>query len=434
MNLWQMIVKEILFRKTGFLLGLGSVTVAIAGMVGAVTLISAHDVRTDQILRERERETRVRMQELEDAYRVIMRDMGYNVMIFSGDQDLTRLRALGHPDQTMPYEYVERLARGHIETLNHLLPVLQQRVEWAEYDLQVILSGSPGQVPVYHLTRFLTADGEAYKNPIMAPIPEGQMILGHSVAREAGLREGDSVTLMGETFRVSRVNAAEGTTDDIAVWVSLNAAQRMLGVEGQISVIFALECVCEADALGVIEAEVNSLLPDVQVMEFSSRVVARARARQRAEEEARLAIVAERDHRDAVAAEQAMFATILVPVVMAGAAVWIFFLILGNVRERKTEIGILRAVGVRETKIVAVFLYKAVAMGLVGAFLGYAGGLAVGALWGGVGLWTTDFVHLVSLRMLLTAVVVAPALCAVAALVPALKAAQQDPAMVLRDE
>ena len=434
MSLWQLICKEIWFRKLSFMLGLVCVVAAIAGLIGSVTLLEAHEMRTEQILAERERATRLEMQKLEDDYRRIMRDMGYNVMIYSGDQSLAALRAQGYPDTFMPYEYVERLGRGHIETLNHLLPVLQQGIEWPEYNIDIILSGTPGQVPVYHLTHFLTDDGTAYRNPIMSPIPPDELILGHSVAADLGLHVGDTVTLMDREFTIRQINPAEGTTDDIAVWCDYEAAQEMLGVDDKISLILALECVCQPESLGVITQEVQRILPDAKVMEFSSRVKARAQARNRAEQAHMTAIEAERDHRRQMHTERRLFASILVPVLLVGAAIWIFFLILGNVRQRRVEIGILRAIGVKESTITAVFLLKSVLIGIVGALAGYFVGLGIGAAWGGVRLLSPDFFGLVSWPMLLVALLIAPALCALAGWLPALYAARQDPAIVLRDD
>ncbi len=434
MTLWQLICKEIRFRKLSFLLGLVCVVAAIGGLIGSVTLLEAHEVRTEQILAERERATRREMQQMEDDYRRIMRDMGYNVMIYSGDQSLAALRAQGYPNTFMPFEYAERLGRGHIETLNHLLPVLQQGVVWPEHNIDIILSGTPGQVPVYHLTRFLTADGTAYRNPIMRPIPPGELILGHSVAADLGLYVGDTVMLMDREFTIRQINPAEGTTDDIAVWCDYEAVQHMLGLDDKINLILALECVCEPESLGVITQEVQRILPDVKVMEFSSRVKARAQARNRAEQAHLTAIEAEREHRRQMHTERRLFASILVPVLLAGAAIWIFFLVLSNVRQRRIEIGILRAIGVKESTITAVFLLKAVLIGIVGSLFGYFAGLSIGAAWGGVGLLSPDFFGLVSWPMLIAAMLIAPALCALAGWLPALYAARQDPAVVLREE
>ena len=50
MNLWQLVNKEIRFRKVGFAIGMVSIAVAIASLVGSVTLLRAYEVRTEQIL------------------------------------------------------------------------------------------------------------------------------------------------------------------------------------------------------------------------------------------------------------------------------------------------------------------------------------------------------------------------------------------------
>ncbi len=434
MKPWLLIKNEIGYRKVGFGIGLACVAIAIGSLSGSITLLQAHEARTEEILAQRERETREEMERLENDYRRIMRNLGHNVMILHADQSRAALRAAGHPDTYLPEAYVHRLGQGYIETLNHLLPVLQERTTWPERELDIILMGTPGQVPVAHLTRFLTEDGEAYRNPIISPIPEGKIEIGHAIAQELGLRPGDTVTLKGEPFEVHRVNAAQGSEEDIMVWCNLDVAQRWLDREGLINIIFALECVCDIDGLGAITEEISALLPDVQVLEFSSRVIARGEARQRAEQEARRAIAAEIAHRAQIGDELRTFATILIPVVLLASGLWIFFLILGNVRERESEIGILRAIGVKESVIVSIFLSKALFMGLVGAVIGYCIGVAAGALRGGAGLFDARFWAFFNPALLLISLLVALILCALAGWIPAMWAAQRDPADILRGE
>jgi ABC-type lipoprotein release transport system permease subunit len=53
---------------------------------------------------------------------------------------------------------------------------------------------------------------------------------------------------------------------------------------------------------------------------------------------------------------------------------------LSNVRERATEISILRAIGVRARSVVRVFITRAMITGLLGAAIGYAAGLAVAVI------------------------------------------------------
>jgi len=431
MSVWHLFRKELAFRKGTAFLGLLSVLAAMVAWVGAVSLMRAHDLRTEQILIERERATRAEMQRLEDDYRRIMRDLGYNMLILPGDQNPSAMRAQGHPDTTMPFEYVERLAQGGIETLNHLLPVLQQGVEWPENGSRIILSGTPGQIPITHLTQFLTPDGKAYRNPIMETIPAGEAILGHSIAAAHGISEGDTVTLFGDTFKVLRINPMEGTTDDIAVWTHLDWVQERLDLPDRINLILALDCVCTADSLSIITAEVQAIVPDVQVLEFSSQVRARALARNRAEEAARTAIQAEQDHRAEVAAAQQRFASTLAPLVIGGAAVWMFFLFLGNVRERRVEIGILRAIGIRERTILSAFLLKSASFGLAGALLGFFIGHALAAAWAGVPVLSSDFANLLDYRLLVAALLLAPAFCILAAWCAAVPAIRRDPARIL---
>jgi putative ABC transport system permease protein len=434
MHVWSLIGKELRYRKTGSALGLASVVVAIGSFVGAYTLLQSHDIRTDEILAERERETRVEMDRLENDYRRIMRELGHNVMILHRDQSRARLRSLGHPDTYMPEEYVHKLANGGIETLNHLHPVLQERITWPEYGLDIILTGTPGQVPVYHMVQFLTPDRTAYRNPIIEAVPERALVLGNAVARHLNVKPGDSVTLRGDTFAVHKINPPQGSQDDIMVWASLARVQQWLGKEGKINAIFALECICDIDGLGAIAKEIGGILPDVQVLEFSSLVIARGMARNRAEQEARRAIAAEIQHRAEMGAEKRAFAGVLVPLVLLASGLWVFFLVLGNVRERETEIGILRAIGVRESTIMGVFLGKAVLIGLCGAVLGYVGGVIVGATWGGISLFSADLVGMFHPLLFLVALLIATALCALASWIPAIKAAKSDPADVLRRE
>ena len=435
MDIWSVVNKEIRYRKTTFMIGLVCVVVAIGSLVGAITLLQAHDTRTEAILTERERETREEMERLENDYRLIMRNLGHNVMILHEDQSRTALRSAGYADVYMPEEYVYRLTEGQIGSLNHVLPVLQEKITWPEYGTEIILSGTPGQIPVFHETkiRFLTEDGESYRNPIVSPIPEDAIRIGHAVAEELGLRPGDTVTLFGEEFRIHRIDPAQGSEEDVMVWISLEKAQQWLDKKEKINVIFALECLCDHHALGKIQEDVAGILPDVQVLEFSSRVIARAEARQRAEEEAKRALAAEIEHRSQMGEERRSFAAILVPVVLLASGLWVFFLILGNVREREAEIGILRAIGVKESKIVAVFLSKAVIMGLTGAVFGYLGGVIVGGVWGGIPFLSMEFLQLFSPVMFLAALLTAAALCTIAGWLPALNAAHRDPADVLRE-
>ena len=124
----------------------------------------------------------------------------------------------------------------------------------------------------------------------------------------------------------------------------------------------------------------------------------------------------------------------LVPIIIVGSAVWIGFLAFSNVRQRRSEIGILRALGVRSTQILTLFLGKALLVGLIGAAVGYGGGYAVGIIWGDLPSTGETSARLFVPQFLVIAVVMAPALSGLASWIPAMLAAGQDPAVILHEE
>ena len=128
------------------------------------------------------------------------------------------------------------------------------------------------------------------------------------------------------------------------------------------------------------------------------------------------------------------FASILLPLAVAVVAIWIGLLAYGNARRRQSEIGILRAIGLRSGQILALFLGKAICLGLLGAMLGVATGLMLGLNWGGVSFAEAQTQKLIEQQHLLLAAVLAPVIAMLGSWLPAMLAARQDPAEVLQEE
>ena len=422
MSLLRLVLRELLHRKLNFSLGVVSVAVAVACLVGAVAILQKHDARTEQIIAAKEAETRAKMAVLEDDYRKITKGLGFNVLILPRDQNLSDLFAEDYATKYMPESYVDRLATSRVATIQHLLPSLQQKLKWPEVERTIILIGVRGEVPILH------ADP---KKPILEAVPPGTMAVGSELHRSLKLKLDDKVKLLGREFTVGKLHPERGTKDDITIWISLKEAQELLKKPGQINGILALECVCAADSLDKVRGEISRILPDTQVVEFQSQTLARAEARRRAATEARDAIEREKQNRARLRQERESFAAILVPVVLVASVLWVAFLSFGNVRERRSEIGILRALGVGARKIMTIFLGRAALIGLAGACLGLAAGYLVGALWheGAVSAPAAT-VHL-GPRLWLAAFVGAPIVAALAGWLPSYLAAQQDPANVL---
>lgn len=425
MNIWTLVFKEISHRKTSFLLGVLSVTVATASMVGALTLLRKYDIRTNEIIALKEAQTAQRMEKMEDDYRKIMKKLGFNILIIPKEQNVGDLYVENFSAKYMPEEYVAMLSESAIMTINHLLPILQQKIKWPERKRTIIIVGTRGEVPIMQRDE---------KKPLLDIVPRGSIVLGYELHQSMGLSEGDRITLMGRKFTVGKTYSERGNKDDITAWINLKEAQELLGKKGKINAIMALECFCSADEASKIRAEVSAILPDVQVIELSTEVLVRAEARQKAADTARETIEAERQGRAKLRGEMEGFASLLIPLVTAGCALWIGFLMFANVRERSREIGVLRAFGMRSGHIFSIFLSKAVLMGILGVIMGYMAGFLFAVFWGEASLSPEILGKLFDIKLLIMILVLFPALSCIASWIPATIASQKDPAGVLREK
>lgn len=424
MRLHHLVFREIRYRKLSFALGVLSASIAVACLIAELAILKKHDADTEQIIAAKEAETRARMATLQDDYRRITKGLGFNVLILPRNQQLSELYEQDYGSQSMPEDYVERLAQARVATIQHLLPSLQRKLKWPEYERTILLCGVRGEFPIVDA---------APKKPLLEPVRAGTLVLGWELHRSLKLRIGDQVKLLGRDFSVARLQPEKGTKDDITVWINLKEAQELLQAPGRISGILALECVCAADSLDKVRAEIAKALPETQVIEFQSQTLARAEARRRAATEAQDALQCEKENRAKLRQARANFAALAVPLVVAGSAAWIAFLTLGNVRERRVEIGILRALGLCSRQIIAIVLWRGVLIGLGGAVLGGAVGMLWGARWREVGPVAASSAVFFRPILLLAILGGTLLITLLASWLPALIAAQQHPAEVLKE-
>jgi len=425
MTLGRIILKEIGHRKLNFGLGIAAVLIAVAVLVGQMTLLHAHDIRTREILDAKVAKTEKQMAENEDEYRKIMKELGYNLLILPEGQRLDDFFSEGYAAKNMPEENVARLSEARIMTIQHLLPLLEQKIRWPEQGQRtVILVGIRGEVPYSHRDP---------KEPMMVPVPKGSAVLGHEIWDSLGLEKGDTITLLGREFTVADCNGERGTKDDITVWIDLGEAQEMLDRKNTISGILALKCHCQGNSIGEVRQSVAGVLPGVQVIELANMVTVRAKARDQARDTAKASIAAEKASRENLRRRRESLTAWLVPLVTVACAAWIGILAFLNVRERRPEIGILRALGFRSGQVMAVFLTRALIVGCAGAVAGYAAGMLLAFASSEVSLGAGVVGTLIDPVLLVAVMVCAPLLAVLASYPPALMAAREDPAVVLND-
>jgi hypothetical protein len=423
MGILSLVLREIRHRRLGAALAAASVALAAGLLVASLALLREHDLATARLLAEKEKALKERLSVYEDDVRKLTKNMGFNVLILPRDADLARFYADDSPGSTFPETYAQRLVDSKVATLNHILPSLQQRVKWPERERTVLLVGVRGEV-------WLKAAGQ---KPIQEAVAPGKLWLGHELHKTLSLKPGDRAAFMGREFTVDRCQAERGGKDDITVWMNLKDAQDLLNLPGRINAILALECNCATvDRLGEVRSEIAKILPDTQAIEFQSQALARAEARNKAAALAREEIDRERRAREELGRRKETLASVVVPLVWAAGGVWIGFLALFNVRERRAEIGLLRALGVGTFPILALVLARAKLTGLVGAVAGYAAGLAAVLLWNAGPEMKQAAAEMARPGIVLLVLVAAPLLAGVAAWIPAALAARQDPAEVLR--
>ncbi len=426
MNRNRLVLREILHRKTNFILAVLAIALAVGCVLGTLAAVRSHDLHADQMIAGMESETQAQMKKLEDDIRKTMKGLGFNIYIFPEDQDLSEVYDRGFASKTMPEEYVTQLANSKIVTVNHLLPSLTQKLEWPERKRTVILIGIRGEVPIAHRDP---------KKPLIDPVAEGELVLGYELHHSLGIQTGDTIPFMNREFKVRETYPERGSKDDITIWMNLAQCQELLDQPGRINAIQALECNCASlDRLGAIRKELMQILPKTKIIETQSSALARAEARNKAKAVAKKQIASAKENRDRMSRSRKKFAGILLPIALLGSMAWVSMLTLMNVRDRVSEIGVLRAIGVNSNTILTTFLMRAAIAGVVGTLLGMAVFAVVyrmvnASVFDQVPLG--DAVPLSRWGILLFA---APLLAAASAWLPSLLAAQKDPAEVLRHD
>lgn len=355
MKIRQLLWRELLHRKGNSLLALALVTSTVTLIVGAMLILEAYRTQTEQ-----------HISQLDDEIRKITKNLGFNIYVLPRDQNLADFYANDFGEKTMSQSLVQRLADSQdIITIQHLRPALIRKIDWPEQNLQMILMGVSGVVPWTHR--------QNAKVPLAEAVPPGKINLGHVLADQAGLKVGDNLVLRGETFSVQEIHEPRGSKDDITAWIDLATAQRMLELPGRINMIQALECNCASiDRLAEIEAEISNVLgSEVQVIELSTKAIARAKARTDVKESGQRTLFALR--------RATLYGFGLLTVVSSLILATMF---LRNALQRVGEIGILRAIGVTRNQITWLFVAKAFVLGIVGGIVGFAAGVACLAIFG----------------------------------------------------
>lgn len=427
MKIRQLVIKEILHRKLNFILSVFAITIATASLICSIMLLRVHALKTSEILQAKEAELKERMDKLKDDTRKSMLKLGFNLVILPIDQNMADWYSDDYSTKYMPDSYADKLADSNIIYIRHILPSLQEKIKWPEQNRTIILVGTRGEVPNLHLSP---------KKPMVQPVPDGTIIFGYELHKSLNIKVNDKIDLMGKTFTVKNCYTERGTKDDITAWISLKDAQKLLKKEGQINAILALKCLCANSELATIRKEVAEILPGTQIIERGSKMIAREEARTQVAKEAKMTLQKEKEGMESIGRERKKLVSILIPVILFACALWVAFMGFINVRSRREEIGILRAVGVSSRSIFMLFSFKHFLIGVIGGFTGLilAGILTFSLTASTPSIQNDLFAFSLILKLSIVSLIGATFLTIAAGWIPSMIASGQDPAEVLREE
>ena len=383
MTTFRLILKEILQRKLNFFLSLLAIVIAASLFVSFFTTGEASKNETIRL----------------------MRDIGFNLRIIPEKTNMEKFWRAGFSELTMPESHVYELASHGGISYAHLTAILQKKVIWR--DREIFLTGIAPE---------LSPPGKK-KTPMIFSIEQGNVYIGFEIAQNMGLRKGDIIDIFGKPFTIAQSLSESGSEDDIRIYAHLHDVQSLLNMENRINEIKALQCLCivnneNINSQEMLREQLAKILPDAKVILIQN--IATARESQR--------IMAEK------------YFEFIVPFVVIVCMSWIGILAMLNVRERRQEIGIMRALGYGSNKIGALFLGKAVLIGLTGAVVGFGVGTGLALKFGPAIFKVTASMITPQIQLLYWAVIVSPAVCALSVFIPSMIAVSQDPAITLREE
>lgn len=184
------------------------------------------------------------------------------------------------------------------------------------------------------------------------PDEKNVAMLGRVLALNLGKKVGDEVDVAGEPFRVVAIHESDSLFESGGLIVPLASLQHLMGREGQVTGFVIQAASSDFKSISVLQRRIEGAIPGV----------AATQARDQIERDMQLRL-----------ARLMAWATTALAVVLG--SVGVLNTMLMTVFERTSEIGVLRALGWRRRRVMAMILGEALCLGVLGASLGM--GLAI---------------------------------------------------------
>jgi putative ABC transport system permease protein len=198
----------------------------------------------------------------------------------------------------------------------------------------------------------------------------GVVLLSENNTAFFGVKVGDTVTILGQTFTVIGIHGSSGVSDRTTLYVNLSDVQSLTNNTGYITSlkVFADN---SASVTGVASA-ISSLHPELTVTTAQERL-AQLQALQ-------TNYNTELQNAEASLGQTQTTAFEEIVVVVVATSLIVLFVMLYTVRERTKEIGTLKAIGFSNWTVMSQFMFEGVLLSLMAGIVGIAIG-SVAAPW-----------------------------------------------------
>lgn len=378
MNLRRLIWLEFKQHKSQLISGLLAITLGIAVIVG---------IRSISVVSEK-------------AVAINLDNLGANILVLPQGSNVDNYYSADIDAPTIPEEYVERIATSTLAGVDNMSPKLTRRItiKGQKFVLTGILpknelvskpiwqnSGLFGSELKASCGTNPTNESLGYKEEKLQrksidSLGMDDCMMGFSAAKRLHVKENETVTIEGKSFKVAKIISETGTIDDDRIFANLHAVQELLGIKDQISAIEIMGC-CNAISDGLL-GKLRNILPDTKITTIGQIVSTQIETNKMMNKVSLIFLII----------------IIFVGGISIGNFMW------ANVNERRKEIGMLRMIGFSKRIIYKMLLTKAFILGIIGGLIGYILGTLAG-MWLGpeiAGLSVTPILSLIGIALIIS--------------------------------
>jgi putative ABC transport system permease protein len=241
------------------------------------------------------------------------------------------------------------------------------------------------------------------------PKSRNEVLLGNEVAVRLFKSTGDTLSINGNSVRISGVLDETGSQDDFLIFGDLVFVQEVMKKPGTLSLI-EVSAFCNTCPIEEIVRQISEKLPHAKVTAIKQTLQTKMEAL---------------DHFKKFSVGMSII------VLLIGSLI-VFSNMMASVNERKREIGIFRAIGFRKSHVVRIIFLEALIVGLIAGIAGYIFGLGVSQLIGPMVTGMKGGKIVIDPILAIGAIFLSALIGILSSAYPAIHASKMDPTTALR--